>query len=195
VSNVLETIKRRASIRRYNDRHIPKRDLDIIIEAGVWGPSVLFLQPWKYVVVRNKKIIRLISAVINKKAKGKNIGVRSVMRSSANTIASADTLICVYDSQIVLKFAKKFGREHLKFSRIASAEAIAAAIQNMLLVAEDLSLGACWFDIVLLCETQINNILKVKGDKLIAILTFGYPGEKGMRSKRRPISEILEFVE
>jgi len=64
----------------------------------------------------------------------------------------------------------------------------------MILVAESLGIGSCWLTISLLCEKEINKLLGVKNEKLVAVLTLGYPQERGKRSKRKPISETVKYL-
>jgi hypothetical protein len=45
----------------------------------------------------------------------------------------------------------------------------------------------------LFCEKEINELIK-KDDKLIAVLTLGYSCEKGVRAKRKILSEIVEYI-
>ncbi len=65
----------------------------------------------------------------------------------------------------------------------------------MILVAESLGVGSCWLDTPLFCEKEINKLLGIKDEKLIAILTLGYPAEKGRRSKRKSLSETVRFID
>ena len=70
--DILEIIKRRASIRKYQDKPVPKEIIDKILEAGIWGPSVpsfLRIQPWKFVVIKNRSVIGFLSAILADKAK------------------------------------------------------------------------------------------------------------------------------
>ncbi|MFH1441954.1 MAG: nitroreductase family protein, partial [Candidatus Omnitrophota bacterium] len=102
-------------------------------------------------------------------------------------------LIAVYKTEEVARFRKKIPCVYSKITTAAGISAISATIQNMLLVAESLKLGSCWLDSPLLYDSEINKILKVK-NKLMAILTFGYPDEKGKRVPRKSISEFLVSI-
>ena len=63
----------------------------------------------------------------------------------------------------------------------------------MFLAATSLGIGMCWFNFPLLIKDEIEKFFKTK-DELIAILTLGYPQEKGKRSKRKPISETVKYL-
>lgn len=192
--DVLTLIKNRRSIRRYQNKQIPKRILNKIIEAGVWGPALLApgFQPWKFIVIRNKGLIIKIATVILKKSKKVGIGISVILRISAETIFNAPILIVVYNSSPLVNFAKKIDETHIKFAQMAELCAISAAIQNMVICADNIGIGSCWLDTPLFCSKKISQLLNVE-DNLVAILTFGYPAEKGRRSSRKPISETVEY--
>ena len=92
--------------------------------------------------------------------------------------------------------AKRYKELYSKYSKLikmAQSSAISAAIQNMILSAEALGVGSCWLDTPLFCEKQINNYLGRK-ENLCAVLSLGYSNQKGSRSKRKPMTEAVEYV-
>ena len=197
--DILEIIKERRTIRRYKNTPIPKRLIDKIIEAGVWGPSVpsfLQIQPWKFIVVTDKNLIKTVSNIILKKSKKSGIGINIMLHSATNIIGDASALIVIYNSKELEKIKYRFKEIYSRFAKIirtAQLSAISAAIQNMILTAESLGIGSCWLDTPLFCKKEINKFFKVN-DELVAILTLGYPREKGKRSARKPISETVKFI-
>jgi len=199
---ILELIKKRCSIRKYKDKPIPKKTLRKIIEAGIWGPSVpSFInqsQPWKFVVIRNKELKKEIAKIIERKAKSCGAGVNILLSSAKNIIEGAPVIILIYNTKRLEYLIKeKFKVIYSRFASLIKAaqlSAISAAIQNMILVAESLGIGSCWLDTPLFCEKEINKLLGIKNEKLVAILTLGYPAENGKRSKRKPISETVEYL-
>ena len=52
----LELVKNRRSIRRFRADPVPDEYIDKIIEAARWAPSGYNMQPWDFVVVRDKKL-------------------------------------------------------------------------------------------------------------------------------------------
>ena len=52
----LELAKARRTIRRFRPDPIPDEYIDKIIEAARWAPSGFNMQPWEFVVVRDKKL-------------------------------------------------------------------------------------------------------------------------------------------
>lgn len=64
----LELVKRRRSIRKFKTDPIPDETIEKIIEAARWAPSGFNLQPWEFVVVRDKdlkdSIVKFVKAQI-----------------------------------------------------------------------------------------------------------------------------------
>ena len=57
----LEFLKGRRSIRTFQDKLIPEKEIEMILEAGRWTPSASHRQPWEFIVIQNKKILVSIS--------------------------------------------------------------------------------------------------------------------------------------
>ncbi len=197
--DILKIIKKRTSIRRYQKKRIPRKTLEKIIEAGIWGPSIpsfLRIQPWRYLVITNKKKIMTISRICLQKSKKLGAGANILLHSGSDIIGGAVALILVYNSGEMNKIKNKFTLVYKNFSGIvenAVLSAISAAIQNMLLEAENLGIGTCWLDTPLFGKQEINKVSNIN-DELIAVITLGYPAEKGRRSPRKPLSEAVRYI-
>jgi len=57
----LKFIKERRSIRSFQNKAIPEKEIEMILEAGRWTPSASNLQPWEFIVIKNKEILDKIS--------------------------------------------------------------------------------------------------------------------------------------
>lgn len=191
--DILDLIKNRKTIRKYQDKPIPKDILDKIIEAGIWGPSVVVMQPWFLVVIQNETKRKSIYDILMKKSKKIDIGGRILFNSSLRAISGANIIIAIYNLNVFQKFASKFGGRYLKSAKMAELASISATIQNMILTAESLGVGSCWLDAPIICEKDINNVLGVKLE-LVALLTLGYKDEVGHRAQRKVIEEIVSYI-
>ena len=56
-----ECIKGRRSVRAYTDEAVAKEHIEKVLEAGTWAPTGMAREPWRFVVVENKKLIEYIS--------------------------------------------------------------------------------------------------------------------------------------
>jgi len=59
--NVSECIMQRRSVRSYADKKVPEETVNKILEAGRWAPSAGNCQPWQFIVIRDKDILRRIA--------------------------------------------------------------------------------------------------------------------------------------
>lgn len=59
--DVHDAIKRRKSVREYDDRPVPEDVLERVLEAGRLAPSAMNYQPWHFVVVRDPEKRRALS--------------------------------------------------------------------------------------------------------------------------------------
>jgi nitroreductase len=189
--SVLETIKNRATTRKYKKLSIPSYKLNTILEAGIWGPAIHHFQPWKFVVVKNEakknKIFNMVEAKLKKIKTPAFISYPTI-----TTLKAAKLLICVYNTKVFSRAIQRLNQKIYKNFEVAEISAIAAAIQNMLLASEYLGIGSCWLDLPLFCRKEINALLKQQ-DELIAVITLGYPEKQGVRSPRKPLSESITY--
>lgn len=152
---VEKAIKKRRSIRKFQNRKVDETAITQIIESGNWAPSVGNLQNWYFIVVREKKNReRLAKACLGEM-----------------WIANAPIIIVVLSrtDRVVNSYGTRGELYHI--------ENVAACVQNMLLRAHDLGLGSTWvgsFE-----EDEVSFMLDLPENiKPIAILPIGYPGEK-----------------
>jgi nitroreductase len=57
----LAFLKERRSIRIYLDKMISDDEVEMILEAGRWTPSASNKQPWEFLVIKNKEVLKEIS--------------------------------------------------------------------------------------------------------------------------------------
>jgi nitroreductase len=131
---VVETIKNRRSIRRFQSEQIDRKALDIILESAIWAPSGHNTQPWHFLVIQDPdKIDRMSSRCIEKMADSPIDWIRKIAaREGYHLFHKAPTVV-------VVSSKKSDERDGLFYLADCSA-----AIQNMLLAAESLDIGTCW---------------------------------------------------
>jgi nitroreductase len=76
---------------------------------------------------------------------------------------------------------------------VLDIQSIGAAIQNMLLAAEDQGLGSLWICDVFIAYEELCKWLDEKGE-LIAAVSFGYADESPAARLRKPKSEVVRVV-
>ena len=117
--NVLETIRSRRSIRKYQaGAAVPKEDLKQILEAAMMAPSACNTRPWEFAVVENRDLLDAIMKVHP---------YVSMLRT-----ASLAIIVC----------AKPEVQEGICPGYFP--QDCGAATQNILLSAKALGYGTCW---------------------------------------------------
>ena len=187
-------LKDRRTVRLYQKKQIPKVLIEKIIDAGIWASSLHGFQPWKFFVIRKEEAIKTIAEEAFNRSKKLYAGYNFILRSTAETIANAPTVIVIYNKGLVQKKMNKMGGTYRKCAKISEVQAISGAVQNMILMAHALGLGSCWLVFPIFCEKAINKLLGFDG-QMVAMLTLGYPAETGVRSARKPIDETAGYVE
>lgn len=116
---MLDTIFNRRSIRKYLDKPVEEDKLRTILRAAMYAPSARDCRPWHFIVVKDRGMIERFMQ----------------LQPYSKMLAQAPVLILVCGDQ---------GREAAPGYFM---EDCGAAVQNLLLAAHELGLGACWLGI------------------------------------------------
>lgn len=191
--SVFDVIRARQMIRRYTDQPVSEETISLLIEAATRAPSPHNRQPWRFVVVRGDARARLAQAMGSRLREDltrdgmppeliEKDAARAYQRISA---APALILACLSMADMdVYPDARRNQAEHWM-----AGQAVAAAIQNMLLAATELGLGACWMCAPLFCPGVVIETLNLPEDwQPQALITLGWPapGEPARRRERHP---------
>lgn len=168
IMETIECIKTRKSVRKFKKKDIEKEKLIKILEAAINAPSSGNLQNWEFIIVRDEE---------NKKHVAK-------AALNQNFIADASVVIIACSNNDKIIFYGKRGRD------LYAIENVSAAIQNILLAANDLGIGSCWvgaFD-----EKELKKILEIPENvRPLAIIPLGYPDENPEKPVRRSLSQVV----
>lgn len=200
---MIETIRKRRSVRLFDmEREVGEKELLQILECGHLAPSAKNAQPWYFVVVKNKELIKKIfDAPTPYKPEGANILDDSDVRFRANYPA---ILIVVFfeKAKSIMVDERFYGGKELpgdwdKEYSHSDIVSIGTAIQNMHLACEALGIGACITGEVLDIEDQIHNWLGVDKEEylLVSAIRLGYSAkEYETYFERNPIEEHYKMV-
>ncbi len=163
---MLGLIKTRRSVRKYKDQPISDNDLNKILEAGRWAPSGANLQPWRFIVMQDKALIKQIGEFC----------YFGLIKSKHVSEAATVIIICG-DS-------KSMGTTWEKDCMIAGT--------NMTLMAAALEIGSCW--IGAFNESEIKNLASLPDYlKVIALISLGYAAHPVSPPPRLPLEDIVHY--
>jgi nitroreductase len=168
---ILEIIKNRRSIRKFQKKKIPEEIIDKLIEAIIWAPSAGNLQSRKFYFVFNQKI----KEELTKSSFGQSF------------IAQAPLAIVGCTNE---KKSNRYGEKGRNFLSICD---VALSIQNLMLLAKEKGLGTCW--VAGFNDKEISKILNLPSNsKPIVILPVGYPAEKPSPPPRISKGDAIKFI-
>ncbi len=59
--DTFKCIKERRSVRKFKDKKVPDDVIEKILEAGRWAPTARHIEPWKFIVIKDGKLLNEIS--------------------------------------------------------------------------------------------------------------------------------------
>ncbi len=167
--SVLKLIQERRSIRRYKEDSIPEDVLVRVLEAARWAPSGKNLQPWKFILVRDKVMKERLAM------------------ASAGQFFMAKAPIIVVACGFPEDCYSRMGR-YMKSWPVD----VAIALEHLILQAQEEGLGTCW--IGSFEEKEVKALLGIPENvKVLALTPLGYPNEKPSSRRRKSLEEITAY--
>jgi len=163
----------RFSCRTFAPDQIPRAQVEELLDAARWAPTGGNLQPWRFVVVTGAaRKTDLAAAALDQ-----------VFIATAPVVI----VVCALPHQSGRTYGDR-GRE------LYAVQDTAAATQNLLLAATATGLAACWvgaFD-----EERVRLILGLQRSwRPVALVPVGLPAEVPSRRSRRPLADIVVWLE
>lgn len=181
----------RRSVRKYAERPVEDAVLEEILEAALWAPSGVNLQPWYYVVIRTPEKMEQFKAIMAEVSEKNRAHLEE--RFAAHPQVVEQTLSFVrhlgHAPVVVLAF-----RDKPDYSWALQDEgivqSIAASMENLLLSAWDHGVAGCWMTAPAQAHMteEIRDIFAPGHGALVCIATLGYAGENAIppAPKRKP---------
>lgn len=177
-------IKGRRSVRGYTDEPVSKEMIEAVLEAGTWAPSGMNRQPWRFIVIEDEDVIKMVSKQTKKI-------VPEVMPQMSDKMQTEADVICYNAPVLIFICAEKDGVH----GDLDMTDSVLAA-QNMFLKAHELGLGACYMGFIAFLSRKPEILEKAGvpgGYELKVPLALGHPKEKpGPGNRNEP--EIIEWI-
>jgi nitroreductase len=196
-------IQDRRSIRQYSEEPVSEEHLAMLLEAARQAPSGENAQPWRFVIVKDPATRKQLGAIAGG-GSGRRFTAEYVTKQMQARFESLED-----------EAKKKAIFEKLTSGRVSAFLADApvsivvcgrkdvwdlpydtsAAIENILLMATALGLGACW--VIAPCidirdEERLKDLLGVpEGAKVVSIVAVGHPTRPHRPRPRLPLHELV----
>jgi nitroreductase len=180
---LIEAINQRRSIRSYKPDHVPKETIREILEAGNCAPSAKNSQPWRFTVLTGRSKDDYVSMLRTKIISFIEIHGKEQAGSAPRSVeimGQAPVVVIIWNADT--------------HGWTTEEHSVAAAIQNICLRAYDLGLGSLWIGDVYYAYEETRRFFD-KNWMLSGAVALEYPAYKGNPPKKKPLDELMEFLE
>lgn len=194
----IDAVFSRRSIRKFPKREVPKEHIDAMLRAAAAAPSAKNRQPWRFIVFggeHKEELERCMERGLVREETGTPI----LPRSRFGIPDAKNTLRVMKEAPIIIVIINTNGASPFvpidsddRITEICDTLSIGAAVQNMLLTAENLRLGTLWIANTCFAYPELTELLKTDGQTVGAI-AVGYAEEEPPPRPRKSIDEIAEY--
>lgn len=172
--DVFDCMRESQSVRSFKQEPVPEPTLTRLLEAACWAPSAGNLQPWYFYVVKNSHVKKELASLC--------FNQEQIIEAPVAIVVMADP-------------ARSNERYGERGAQLYCLQDTAAAIQNLLLAAEGVGIGACWvgaFD-----EPKVQQLVEAPPRlRAVAIICLGYSNEPERGAKERfRVAEVVKFID
>ena len=206
VISALQAIKDRRSIRKFKPDAISEMDLHTILEAGIAAPSSKNRQPWHFTVVRGdakEELAQVMERGLNLEIKAHEPFLPDSMKfingafTSVNVMREAPVVVLVSnDLGRCTDFASNLSVDE-RVAELCNVQSVAAAVENMLLAAQEMGIGSLWICDVFFAYPELSEWMEKKNlshGMLVAALAFGYGDEAPKARTRKSLHDVVTFI-
>lgn len=183
---LVEAIKGRRSIRKYTNEPVARKIIEEILGETVWAPSAQNLQPWYFLALTQKENLNELFDILGTSAFSHRKKLEK--RFEDNPEIVDETMEFSREmggaSCIILAFLLKptYGDDDI----LSCIESVAAAMQDICLLAYDKGLGSCWVEEVVRERKRIEERFAPDKGRLIGAVVLGYPAREFRPIERKP---------
>lgn len=192
-------LRDRRSVRDYGPEPVPPELVNRLLEAALLAPSAHNRQPWRFAVVSTaeakERLALAMGRLFERDLSLYGLAPREIesrLRASIERLAGAPCLVVACLTMADMPVYDDERRSQAE--RVMAVQSVAAALQNFLLAAQALGLGACWRCDPLYCPETVVEALDLPGDwEPQAIVTLGYPGKRAERKGREKLETRVVY--
>jgi F420 biosynthesis protein FbiB-like protein len=198
MTDILETIRGRRSVRKFLPHPVPKALVEEVLVAAGWAASAHNAQPWRFIVLADASLKRELALAMAETwaadlaRDGKTVEAET-RKAKVERFANAPVLILAC---LTMEGMEKFSDERRQqCERDLAVQSVGAALENLLLAAHAKGLGACWFSAPSFCKATVRQVLEIPDAvEPQALVAMGYPAETPSLPKKKPLGEYC-FVD
>jgi F420 biosynthesis protein FbiB-like protein len=198
-NNLLSFLKSRRSTKNLRSGKISQYLIEKILEVAISAPSAHNSQPWRFLVINNKKIKNKLAysmvKVWEKDLLKDGLPKKDIKKLTENSIyriknSSVVIIVCLCLEDVYVYTDTK--RNHTEY--LMAVQSVAASIENLLLAIHAKGLGACWRCAPLFCPIIVKEVLNLPNNlEPHALIEIGYIKNNFPRLGRKSLKEFVQY--
>jgi len=166
------------AVRKFTAETVDGSLIEEVIGAATRAPSARNLQPWRFIVVRDRETKRQLGAIFD------DLG-------AALYGAGAPDRTPWEDVPVLIAVCSEYAFGDSDSGMAALGASIYPAVQNLLLAAHALGLGSVLTTRWKAREGDVRPLLGIPGSMAVhAIVPIGWPAGRLGKNRRRPVAEV-----
>lgn len=207
--DLLALLSSRRSVRRFRADLPPRELLERLVEAAVTAPSASNKQPWRFVVVTDRARIEALAAAVRETVARITPHVEPAAVDAFRAYgdyftrfeAAPALLVPLHRSLTILSNLVDADLETADRVRIEAMErqsgliGTSLALENLLLMAHALGLGASGMTGPLVADDRLRALLDVPASwNITALVPVGWPAEEPAPTSRKPAESVIRWI-
>jgi nitroreductase len=193
----LKTISTMRSIRDFRPDPVEEAKLRTVLEAAIRAPSSSNSQPWQFVVLRDVRVKRKVGEVISARWHALMDPAMAKMPPDRRRIYEGATRLVDHTADVPVVILACIDLNKASKSEEAKYASIYPAVQNLMLAAWSLGLGACITTHGCSAsrgEPEVKEILGIpEGVKVAALVYLGRPAKPPKPPVRPGIERVVHY--
>jgi nitroreductase len=198
---LLELMRARRSVRHFLDRPVSREAIEKLVEAARWAPSNHNRQGWKFLVFEDRDEIRELARQVGERLEVKLSAASPLLPQHAQETIEHATLFGESPCVVLVMHKRPTAISGKVTAGLANPDLVsgeplsaAMAVQNLLLAASALGLGACVMTAPLLAGEVFEAIPDMPtGFVPTCLVAVGFPAESPPAPRKKRLEQILEY--
>lgn len=197
----VDVLKTRRSIRHYKTQIPSKKTILEMLDLARYCANAHNSQPYRFIVILNShQKETLIKAMLSKyeddlrKDGSSESRISKIIENAKHNFLNSPILILACITMEEMQKYPDPERQHCEL--LMAVQSCANSLQNLLLIAHAKKLGACWYCSPLFCPDIVKSSLNLPPSYIPqAFITLGVSDETPVPINRKPLDEIVQFLE
>ncbi len=203
-----DIIYRRRTVRKFQPDKVPRELIERLLSAAIQAPSASNKQPWRFFVIESTEKRNELHDAVESTVESIREVIPPDFRDSFENYGNYFVRFVDAPCVIAVAFSNLVTLSHMidnnrttlapleieKMEMYSGLISASLAIQNLLLCADSLGLGASCMTGPLVARTQLKAILEIPESwDLAALLCVGYPAENPASQTRKNLNHVVRW--